>query len=297
MIADAVLALMFATGVAMVVAGRRKPTLAERVDALRPVPMRAEAPPSVFRFPLLEEAIRPAMESVGEALARLAHLDTDRIERDLALAGRGESVPLFVATKVVAACIALLLIPGVRGMGLVRLPIWLGPVLAAGAWLGPDYFIRAEARARKVVLEGGLAVACLDIALRVAGGTGISEAVRSAAQAQGAFGEELRTALARAATQHQGPADALEDLAARTGLEEAQELATTLRAAEHGAPVADTVMAQAAAIGERHSRDARVAGQRAEVLMVVVQAGLVFPGVALLLIYPAASSLLRIAHG
>ena len=296
MIADVVLAIMFATGVAMMVAGRRKPTLAERVDALRPVPMRPQAPPSVFRFPALESAIRPAMESVGAALARLAHLDTERIERDLALAGRGESVPLFVGTKLVAACIALLLVPGVRGMGLVRLPIWLGPVFAAGAWLGPDYFIRAEAAARKVVLEGGL-VACLDIALRVAGGAGISEAVRSAAQAQGAFGEELRAALARAATRHRGPADALEDLAARTGLEEAQELATTLRAAEQGAAVADTVMAQAAAIGERHSRDAKVAGQRAEVLMVVVQAGLVFPGVALLLIYPAASSLLRIAHG
>ncbi|MGH2718515.1 MAG: type II secretion system F family protein [Actinomycetota bacterium] len=297
MIVDGVLAIMFATGVAMMVAGRRKPTLAERVDALRPLPMRPPPPPSVFRFPALEAAIRPAMESVGEALARLAHLDTERIERDLALAGRDETVQLFVATRLVAVGLALLLIPAARGLGLVRLPVWLGPVFAVGAWVGPDYFIRAEARARKVVLEGGLAVACLDIALRVAGGAGISEGVRTAAQAQGAFGKELRAALARAATQHLGPADALEDLAGRTGLEEAQELATTLRAGEHGAPVADTVMAQAAAIGERHSRDAKVAGQRAEVLMVVVQAGLVFPGVALLLIYPAASSLLRIAHG
>jgi tight adherence protein C len=297
MIADIVLAVMFATGVAMMVAGRRKPTLAERVDALRPVPLRPPPPPSVFRFSALE-AVRPAMESLGETLARVAHLDTERIERDLALAGRGDSVALFVATKVVSVALATLGIPAaLRVLGLARLPIWLGPVVGVGAWLLPDRIIREEARVRKVALEGGLAVACLDIALRVAGGAGINEAVRSAAQDQGAFGGELRAALARAATQHRGPADALEDLAARTGLEEAQELATTLRAAEHGAAVSETVMAQAASIGERHSRSARVAGQRAEVLMVMVQAGLVFPGVCLLLVYPTAATLIRIAHG
>jgi hypothetical protein len=110
MIADIVLAVMFATGVAMMVAGRRKPTLAERVDALRPVPMRPPPPPSVFRFSALE-AVRPAMESLGETLARVAHLDTERIERDLALAGRGDSVALFVATKVVSVALATLGIP------------------------------------------------------------------------------------------------------------------------------------------------------------------------------------------
>ena len=296
MIADIVLAIMFATGVAMVVGGRRKPTLAERVDALRPWSMRPPPPPSVFRFAALE-AVRPAMESMGELLARLAHLDTGRIGRDLALAGRSDSVPLFVATKVVSVAAFAVGVPAaMRTLGF-QMPIWLSVAIAIGAWLLPDRIIREEARARGVALEGGLAVACLDIALRVSGGAGISDAVRSASQAQGAFGEELRAALARAAAQHRGPADALEDLAARTGLEEAQELATTLRAAERGAAVADTVMAQAAAIGDRHSRDARIAGQRAEVLMVVVQAGLVFPGVALLLIYPTAAALIRIAHG
>lgn len=291
-------AILFVIGVGMACAGPRKPTLAERVEALRPYP-RPEPEPETSVFAIgAFKTVGPSVESMGRFVARLLRLDVARITTALALAGREESVPLYIGTKVVAAGLVLAGVPVLADAGLIPgIPLWVAAGLAIGAWFAPDVVIRERGRARRVVLEDGLAVACLDIALRVAGGGGVTEAVRDAARGDGAFASELDAALARAAADHRSAADALEDLAARTGLDEARDLATALRAAEQGAPLSETVMAQARAIGERHSQDSQAAGQRAEILMILVQAGLVLPGLFLLVIYPTASTLVRFSRG
>ena len=300
-------AVLFVTGVAMASAGKRRPTLAERVDALRPVTApRPPAPPPLFDSALVRalgltsamESLRPAIEAMGNRIARLLRLDTAGITRQLALAGREEPLALFLGTKVIAAVLALVGVPALASIGAIPgVPLWSAVLLAVGAWFAPDLVIREKGRARKIVLENGLAVACLDIALRVAGGAGATEAVREAARASGPFAEELSDALARASAAHRSPADALEDLLQRCGLEEAGDLANALRAAEQGAPLAETVMHQARSIGERHSQEARAAGQRAEILMIVVQAGLVLPGLFILVLYPTATTLIQLSRG
>jgi Flp pilus assembly protein TadB len=298
--------MLFLIGVGMACAGKPRATLAERVDALRPVPLRPPPPAPLFDSPVFVrlglsgpmEALRPRIEAMGSRIARVLHLDTETLSRQLALAGRTESLPLYIGNKVIGALLALVLVPTASVLKLIPgLRVWGALLLAAAAWFGPDLAIKEQGRARKVTLEQGLAVACLDIALRVAGGAGPTEAVNEAAQAGGPFAQELTTALALASSVHASPADALEDLSTRTGLEGARDLATALRAAEQGAPLAETLLQQAKAIGERHSQDSRAAGQRAEVLMVVVQAALLFPGIVLLLLYPMTTTLLRLGQG
>lgn len=289
-------------GVALAVSGARKPTLMERVEALRPTaPVADEAGAPVFQGflgmnPL--EALRPFIEGAGRRLARALRLDTEELTRRLALAGRSESVALFLGNKALLAVIGLVAVPTLTSIGLFPgVPAWVALVVALGAWFVPDLTVREQGRARAARLEDGLVDANLDIALSVASGAGLSEAVEHARRAEGPFAEELTAALARAAAARRGPADALDDLAQRTGLEVARDLASSLRAAERGAPLAETLLLQARSISERHRLESLAAGQRAEILMLLVQAGLILPGFFVLILYPVAATLLKFAHG
>ena len=288
-------AAIFVTGVGLAAAGSRRPSLAERVDALRPVSLRPAPPPPVYRLAILESA-RPAIEAAGAFLTRRLHLNAEELSRRLALAGHEESLALFIGTKALFALLALVGVPILAASAVPALPAWAAPLLAAGAWFAPDLALREQGRARKVRLEDGLVTANLDIALRVAGGAGLAEAIQEAASGDGAFAEELSVALARARLARRSPADALEDLSARSGLDEARDLASVLRAAEQGAPLTETLLTQARSIAERHRRESEAAGQRAEILMIVVQAALILPGFFILILYPVASGLLGIAR-
>jgi Flp pilus assembly protein TadB len=288
-------AAIFVTGVGLAAAGSRRPSLAERVDALRPVSLKPAPPPPVYSLRILESA-RPAIEAAGFFLTRRLHLNAEDLGRRLALAGHEESLALFIGTKALFALLALVGVPILAASAVPVLPAWAAPLLAAGAWFAPDLAIREQGRVRKVRLEDGLVTANLDIALRVAGGAGLSEAIQEAAAGDGEFARELSVALARARLARRSPADALEDLSARSGLEEARDLAGVLRAAEQGAPLTETLLTQARGIAERHRREAEAAGQRAEILMIVVQAALILPGFFILILYPVASGLLGIAR-
>jgi tight adherence protein C len=297
MIAYVVAAGVFVIGVGLAAAGNRRPSLAERVDALRPVPLRPAPPGRVYKLAALEAA-RPAIERIGGWVARCLNLDAQELSRKLALAGHEESLALFVGTKLVVAVLGLALVPVLVTTGLVPgLPAWLAPLAALTAWFGPDVSLREQGRIRKMRLEEGLVAANLDIALRVAGGAGLAEAIQEAAAGEGPFAQELTMALGRARLGRRTPADAVEDLSARSGLEEARDLASVLRAAEQGAPLAETLLTQAKAIAERHRLEALASGQRAEVLMIMIQAALILPGFFLLILYPIASSLIGISKG
>ena len=288
-------AAVFVTGVGLAAAGSRRPSLAERVDALRPVPLRPAPPPPVYRLGVLESA-RPAIEAAGAFLTRRLHLNAEELGRRLALAGHEESLALFIGTKALLALLALVGVPILAATAVPALPAWAALLLAAGAWFAPDLAIREQGRARKVRLEDGLVTANLDIALRVAGGAGLAEAIQEAAAGDGDFARELSVALARARLARRSHADALDDLSARSGLEEARDLASVLRAAEQGAPLTETLLTQARSIAERHRRESEAAGQRAEILMIVVQAALILPGFFILILYPVGAGLLGIAR-
>ena len=288
-------------GVGLAVAGTRKPTLMERVEALRPAPMPEQTESPVFTGflgwnPL--EAARPAIENAGRRLARVLRLDTEELTSRLALAGRSESLALFIGNKAFLAVVGLVLVPAMSYIGLFPgVPAWIALVVALAAWFLPDLIVREQGRARAAKLEDGLVDANLDIALSVASGAGLSEAVEGARRAEGPFAQELAAALARATAARRGPADALDDLAQRTGLEAARDLASALRAAEQGAPLAETLLVQARSISERHRLESLAAGQRAEILMLLVQAGLILPGFFVLILYPVAATLLKFANG
>lgn len=291
---------VFSAGILLALVGGRRPGLAERVRALRPEESSEKRPSErVFLFPFLETT-RPWLEAVGEwieAVGRRLGLDTEDLSRRLALAGRPEGASLFLGEKVFFLLLGLAAVPFLEGTGLLPLPGWVAMFSAAAGFFLPDVAVAEQGRRRRQRLEEGLVEANLAIALRVAGGVGVSEAVEEARHGEGPFAAELSRALSEARLAGRGPADALERLASRTGLEEAADLAGALRAAEQGAPLAETLLAQARAISERHRLESLAAGQRAEVRMLLVQAGLILPGFFLLVLYPVGRTLLRFAGG
>jgi Flp pilus assembly protein TadB len=279
--------LLFTAGVLLAVVGGRRPSLAERVQALRP-----KAPPAtptvapaerVFDAKLLQPLSPPFLAVgawVGSARRRLG-LDSEELNRRLALAGRSEGLSVFFATKVFYAVVGLV----------------LPSLLAVLGFFAPNAIVAEQARARRLVLEEGVVEAALAIASALGAGSGIAEAVEGAKAGEGPFAEELERALSDAQLGGYGPAEAIDALGTRIGLVQARDLAATLRAAEQGAPLTETLLAQARSLAERHRSDSQAAGERATIRIHLTVAAFILPGFLLLFLFPAAHMLTTFTGG
>jgi tight adherence protein C len=216
------------------------------------------------------------------------------LERRIAAAGlRALGARELMAAKAASAAIGAL--AGVA-LGAVA-PGRLGLLLAAGGpaagFLAPDWWLarRAAARAREARRE---LPALLDL-LRVTVAAGLSPPAALAAvgeRGRGPLAREWRT-VGREVALGVPLAGALDGMAARLPLPEVEALAATLRrAARHGAPLAETVAAQARearlARRRRIQEDAARAGPKIQ----LVVAMLLVPSVLLLVAAALAAALL-----
>lgn len=298
--------VVFSAGVLLALVGGRRPTLAERVRALRPEAAAEDpVPERVFSVGILEAA-RPGLEAVGgfvgslgrqRRVLRLIGLDPEETARRLALAGRPEGISLYFGTKVFYFALGLATPVLLGRVGLPPLPAWMVLGLGVLGFFVPDLVVTEEGRRRRLRLEDGLVETSLAIASAVGAGSGVEEAFEEAGDGEGPFFEELERALAEARAAGEGPAEAVERVAARTGLEEARNLGSSLRAAAQGAPLTETLLAQAHSITERHRLDSLAAGQRAEIRMLLIQAAFILPGFFVLVLYPVGATLFRFAGG
>lgn len=282
--------------------GAPKRSLAQRLRALRPdaTVEESQASKRVFRTRLLEEVIRPVLERWGEVLADFGArigVSGASVRAKLTAGGDEGGLPLFYGQKLASLLIGVLILPLAESMG-------LGPRLAPWVWLGfgvvafffPDALLSARVRSRRMVLTEGSLQASELFALAVASGLGLEQAIDEVAEGgSGPFFEELRRSLKETRIAGGRAGAALQMVAERTGLPEAASLSAAVGLAERGAPLVQTLRAQAQTMRQRGRILLLESGERAQIRIVLATGIFILPAFFVLVLYPAAVHLVQVA--
>jgi Flp pilus assembly protein TadB len=235
---------------------------------------------------------------------RLEVLAVDRgwelgsMRTDLALMGRTRGSHL--ATKVAVAVLLFLLAPVVwsvlrlAGMQLpTAVPALLAIGLAAFGFFMPDLALRSEAAQRREDFRRTVGVFLDLVAMNLAGGRGLPEALLAAATVSDHWTlVRIRQALANARLYGTTPWVALGDLGQDIGLSELQDLAGALAlAADDGAKIRTSLSARAATLRRKELTAAEGAEGEKSQSMLVAQM-LISTAFLIFLAYPAVSQLL-----
>lgn len=220
------------------------------------------------------------------------------IRSDLRVVGMSD--PDYLLRRVLWTAGAGLFAPGLAGIALTLgldppIAISLGGALAFGA-LGafiPPVVVRSGAKARRDDFTYALSGFLDLVAVEMAGGRGVDQALESAAgTGQGWAFAELRRALARAQMRSEAPWDAFDRLGAELAIPQLRELGASVRlAGTDGARITASIGAKAKALRahaqSRIEAEAHAASELMSVALMVLLAGLVlFVG------YPAAVSIM-----
>ncbi|NIZ93237.1 type II secretion system F family protein [Kineococcus rubinsiae] len=221
-----------------------------------------------------------------------------RTRADLAVLGR--STGAFLATKVVAGLLLLLVVPlcwgslrlfGVPLPGGVPLPLAL--VLAAAGFLAPDLALRADAQRRRRDFRRVVGVFSDLVAMNLAGGRGLPEALLASASVSDYWAlVRIRQALANARLMGTTPWQALGNLGAELAVDELTDLAGALvLAADDGAKIRASLSARAATLRRREMADTEgEAGEKSQSMLVAQL--LLCTAFMVFLAFPAVSNLL-----
>lgn len=222
------------------------------------------------------------------------------VRADLAVLGRTPAE--FFAGKAAGGLVGLLVpaltlgAAGAAGLAVPTLvPAWISLAGAVVGFLIPD--LRLRARASQIRRDFRVATAAyLDlVAMRMASGAGLAEALGEAAQLGGgpAF-VRLRGALADARTDGLAPAAALGRLGDELALPDLVDVAARLSLVDNsGAQAEASLRAQAASLRDRELTDVQGASAERSQSMLVAQVVLGF-GFLLFLGYPAVAKVLAI---
>lgn len=306
MIGALVFGALFGLGVLSVLTaqphGAPHPTLAVRLAALRPraEPEATKPKVRVFRTEVFEQLLRPHIERVGEALARMlgrVGLDVRAIEERLRMSGDQGGIALFFGQKLASGLIGFAFLPAAGGLGIAPetpLAVWLG--MAAFAFLLPDLVLRSRALAARRRLREELVRLTEMLTLAVSAGLGLEGALEQAVtSADGRLFAEVRRLLREAQLRGEPASIALARLPGDVGLPEIEPLTTAIRtAAAQGTPITQALRAQARAVRERRRLELIEAGERAQIRMLLPVGALILPAFFVVVLYPAAVQLLRV---
>jgi tight adherence protein C len=256
------------------------------------------------RYPRAEEEVdTTAKARLGRWLmsqARRRGLVFTSMRADLALIDR--SLEEHLVSKVLLAGFGLLLPSGMAAVLAsfgVSVPVLggvvVGLVLAALFFVVPDLSVAEQAAHRRADLRRALACYLDLVAMSLAGGRGVPEALPSAAEIGQGWGFELlgRT-VAAARTSGVTPWVALGELGQRTGIAELQDLGSALGlVASDGAKVRESLKARASSQRRRQLAEAEGDAQRASQSMSKAQLVLAL-GFLVFLGYPALINVLAI---
>jgi tight adherence protein C len=263
-------------GVALIGYGLRpaRPSLAQALEAIRRTPQ----PEATGR--------QHAHQMLAAPLARVG-LPRARVAADLLLLQRDPVQHL--AEQTAATLLGALVVPlaaaalGLRG----QLPLWLALLCGAVGFRWADANLHAQAQKRREQIRGTLSALLDLLAISLAGGSGLEQALEDAAGiCTGWAATRLRQVLATARLLRQSPWQALGELGADTAVVELEELAASMAlAGAEGARVRTSLAARAAALRSaattQMETNAEKAGERMSMPLVVL-------GVAYLifLLYP-----------
>jgi tight adherence protein C len=240
-----------------------------------------------------EGAARALLRLLGP-LGRLARPGADA-EALLRQAGAQMSVSDFAALKA-AALVGLGAAGLAAGAALGSLAL-AALFAAAGAAAGnvlPDWLLSSRAAARRAEIAAGVPALVDVLAACAAAGLGIHEALRRVApRLRGPLGAEVRRAVAEASA---GATlrEALESMARRAGVPEAERLAESLAlAVRYGTPVADALRQLSEELRAARRTRAEEFARRAEVRAVIPVAAFIFLPLLALMVAPALMMLIQ----
>lgn len=220
------------------------------------------------------------------------------LRANLALVGK--SFESYLATKLLLGVFGLLFVPllvgviEVTGVQLpVVIPVWLGLLLAAVFSFLPDLELRQQVDRRRRDFRHAIGAFLDLVALNLAGGRGVPEALMAASQVGSGWAmTRIRDALANARITGQTPWQVLGTLGEEVRIDELRDLSAALSlVAEDGAKVRESLVTRAASLRRRELADLQgEAGERSQ-SMLVAQMLLAFAFLVFLM-YPAARTLL-----
>ncbi|OJV78958.1 MAG: pilus assembly protein TadB [Cellulomonas sp. 73-92] len=239
---------------------------------------------------------RLAAPFLADAARRVARLGspTAELRRRLARAGRTESVEQFRVGQVVwgacglaAGLGAAIVVGTTRGGSPVALAV-LVAVVGLLAALARDWLLARAVRVREARLMSELPTVAELLALAVGAGEGAAAALeRVARTCGGELAGELRATLADARA-GLPLTQALDGLAARTGLPALARFAEGVAVAlERGTPLAEVLRAQAQDVRSEGRRALMEAGGRKEILQMLPVVFLVLPVTVLFAVFPS----------
>ncbi len=281
--------------------GRPKPSLARRLESLRPERRDAPERPNVFGLPGLDAALLPALTALGETALRLVAalgIDPRTHARKLTAAGEPYGAAVFWGQKIAGLIVGVMLPPILGAVGISpNWPLWVWAAAGCLGFVGPDLGLNARVRTRRREMLAGLAAATRLLTLAVSAGYGLEQAIAEVASSgRGPFFDELAHRISKARLESRPAVDALAGLAEDAQLPELAALAGALTAGtRQGVPVLDTLRAQATSVRERWRLGLIEAGEKAAVTMLLPIGALILPAFFLVVLYPAAVNLLQLS--
>lgn len=222
------------------------------------------------------------------------------LRSDLALLDRGWEA--FLVTKVSLAAagflgspllFAALWLVGVHVT--VELPLWLALLTAGIFFLLPDAEVKRDAKLRRDDFRRVVSAYLDLVAMNLAGGRGVPEALMSAAEISDGWAvRRIRNALADARLSGQTQWAALETLGAQIGVGELVDLGHTLAlTADDGAKIRQSLSSRAETLRRRELSEIEgKAGQQSQSMLVAQM--LLCVGFLIFLIYPAIAQIAQI---
>lgn len=239
-----------------------------------------------MRLRQLGASVRESIEARGLSVPT-------SIRADLAMTGR--SIESYIGTTIVVAAAGLLLPVLVAvlgglffGLGSTLLPLWSALLLAAVAGAMPTLFLKSAAAERRRDFRHVVGSFLDLVAMNLAGGRGVPEALETASAISTGWGMRLiRDCLQTARLQGVTPWAALGNLGTELQVDELRDLASALAlVAEDGAKVRDSLSARADSMRQRELADTEGRAQARSQSMLVAQL-LLCVGFLIFLIYPA----------
>jgi len=236
----------------------------------------------------LHELGRPFVGALSSSGIELGSLRSD-----LAVVGR--PLDVHVAATVLAAVgaflaellvMAVLVLAGI-GVG-VNVPVLLAIVVPLVAAVVPTIMLRSQARARRRDFRHVVGSFLDLVAMSLAGGRGVPEALQSASEISDSWAMvRIRNALGAARLRGQTPWSALGGLGEELRIDELRDLASALAlVAEDGARVRESLSARAGSMRRRELADSEGRAGESSQSMLVAQL-LLCVGFLIFLVYPA----------
>lgn len=293
------LGALFGAGVIALVAWLvpNRPSLAQAFAALHP-PLNAPDPVPVVAVPS-ESGWIATLGRPGVPLLVRVGLPRGAVLGDLAVCGRDPARHL--AEQAAMAVLGFLTVPALAGLLAIggvtvgwQLPVWTALLAASVGLFLPDLALGSEARRRRTELRDAVAGMLDLVAIALAGGAGVEQALRDATEdPEGWAQHALRQAVETAHLTRRPPWTTIGDLGEATGVTALRELAAALSlAGSEGARIKATLSSRSASLSAHQLAEAEAAAVSATEQM-VLPVVVLLAGFLVFIAYPAFAAVLQ----